>query len=60
MYTQDCSLPELLYPSPITRTSSSRDIAQVDPMKNVNYSKEDDIETMMDGLAIDSDNVRHI
>lgn len=60
LYAQDYTLPELLYPSPITRTTSSRDVVQIDSMKNINNSKEDDIRTVMDGLTIDSENVRHI
>lgn len=60
MYTQDYTLPELLYPSPITRTTSSRDVVQIDSMKNINNSKEDDIRTVMDGLTIDSENVSYI
>ncbi|XP_076244100.1 uncharacterized protein LOC143185197 [Calliopsis andreniformis] len=53
---QHYSIPELLYPSPVTRTSSSRDIVQIDSVKSMNCSKEDDIKTMMDRLPIDSEN----
>ncbi|KOC62566.1 hypothetical protein WH47_04227 [Habropoda laboriosa] len=56
IHTQHYSLPELLYPSPITRTSSSRDVTKIDSMKDMNYSKEDDVRTMMDGVTIDSEN----
>ncbi|CAL7941645.1 unnamed protein product [Xylocopa violacea] len=55
-YAQHYSLPELLYPSPRTHTSPpSRDVP-IDSVKNMNYSREDDIRTMMDGLIIDSEN----
>ncbi|XP_017892849.1 uncharacterized protein LOC108632663 isoform X2 [Ceratina calcarata] len=61
LHAQHYSLPELLYPSPITHTSSSREVAQVDSdVKNTNYSKEDDIATMMDGLEIDSENDSYV
>ena len=59
-YAQDYSVPELLYPSPITRTTSSRDVFQIDSVKNINNMKDDDIRTVMDGLTIDSENVRNI
>lgn len=42
------------------RTTSSRDVVQIDSTKNISNSKEDDIRTVMDGLTIDSENVRHI
>ncbi|CAK9828776.1 hypothetical protein ANTRET_LOCUS6236 [Anthophora retusa] len=60
IHTQHYSLPELQYPSPITRTSSSRDVAKIDSTKNINYSKEDDVKTMMDGVTIDSENDNNI
>lgn len=60
LYTQDCSLSEMLYPSPITHTTSSRDVVHIDSMKNINNLKEDDIQTMMEGITIDSENVRYI
>ncbi|XP_033315816.1 uncharacterized protein LOC117214075 isoform X1 [Bombus bifarius] len=60
LYAQDYTLPELLYPSPITRTTSSRDVVQIDSTKNINNSKEDDIRTVMDGLTIDSENDSNI
>ncbi|KAK1124639.1 hypothetical protein K0M31_006010 [Melipona bicolor] len=59
-YAQDYSVPELLYPSPITRTTSSRDIFQSDSVKNINNMKDDDIRTVMDGLTIDSENDSNI
>lgn len=57
MNSQHNSLPELLYPSPITRTSSSRDNVQIDSTKSMNYLKEDDIRTMVDGVTVESENV---
>lgn len=60
LYTQDCSLPEMLYPSPITHTTSSRDVVHIDSMKNINNLKEDDIQTMMEGITIDSENDSNI
>ena len=57
--SQHYSIPELLYPSPVTHTSSSRDIVQIDSAKSVNCSKDndddDDIKTMMDRVPIDSE-----
>lgn len=50
----------MLYPSPITHTTSSRDVIHIDSMKNINNLKEDDIQTMMEGITIDSENVRYI
>lgn len=49
----------MLYPSPITHTTSSRDV-HIDSIKNINNLKEDDIQTMMEGITIDSENVRYI
>lgn len=59
MYAQRCSVPELLYPSPISCTSSSKDVPQTGSMKNMNCLKED-IKTMMDRVSVDTENVRHI
>ncbi|KAF3425869.1 hypothetical protein E2986_09976 [Frieseomelitta varia] len=59
-YAQDYSVPDLLYPSPITRTTSSRDVFQIDSVKNINNMKDDDIRTMMDGLTMDSENDSNI
>ena len=54
--SQHYSIPELLYPSPVTHTSSSRDIVQIDSAKSMNCSKDDDdIKTMMDRVPIDSE-----
>ncbi|XP_043251949.1 uncharacterized protein LOC122397118 isoform X1 [Colletes gigas] len=55
-HNRHCLVPELLYPSPVTQSSSSRDVVWIDEMKNVNYLKEDDIRTMMDEVIVDSDN----
>lgn len=56
--SQHYSIPELLYPSPVTHTSSSRDIVQIDSAKSMNCSKDDDdIKTMMDRVPIDSETV---
>ncbi|XP_029048858.2 uncharacterized protein LOC114878806 [Osmia bicornis bicornis] len=56
MYAQRCSVPELLYPSPISCTSSSKDVPQTGSMKNMSCLKEENIKTMMDGVSIDTEN----
>ncbi|XP_053997642.1 uncharacterized protein LOC128886615 [Hylaeus anthracinus] len=55
-HSQQYLIPELLYPSPVTHTPSSRDVAWIESTKDVKYLREDDIKTMMDEIVIDSDN----
>ncbi|XP_076392890.1 uncharacterized protein LOC100879765 [Megachile rotundata] len=55
LYVQHCSVPELLYPSPVSCTSSSKEIVQTGSMKNASCLKEDEIKTMMDGVSLDSE-----
>ncbi|XP_015437381.1 PREDICTED: uncharacterized protein LOC107192599 [Dufourea novaeangliae] len=56
IHVQHNSIPELLYPSPVTHTSSSRDTVLIESTKKVNYLKDDDVKTMMDEVPIDSEN----
>ncbi|XP_033343027.2 uncharacterized protein LOC117230063 isoform X2 [Megalopta genalis] len=56
VHVQHFAVPELLYPSPATHTSSSRDTVLIDCSKKMNYLKDDDIKTMMDEVPIDSEN----
>ncbi|XP_078045950.1 uncharacterized protein LOC144474688 isoform X2 [Augochlora pura] len=56
VHVQHFAVPELLYPSPVTHTSSSRDTVLIDCPKKTTYLKDDDIKTMMDEVPIDSEN----
>ncbi|XP_076647974.1 uncharacterized protein LOC143356298 [Halictus rubicundus] len=56
VHIQHFTMPELLYPSPATHTSSSRDTVLIDCTKKMKYLKDDDIKTMMDEVPIDSEN----
>ncbi|XP_031835741.1 uncharacterized protein LOC116428343 isoform X2 [Nomia melanderi] len=60
VHSQQFTIPELLYPSPATHTSSSKDTVLIDCTKKANYSKDDDIKTMMDEIPIDSENDSNI